>query len=358
MDDERQSHHDRALNGNVTMSNEDMDADNCLDKITQVSRTRYLPIDVYTTINELDTSSTAGDKRHDPELDTINTESTELGTLVSASDLESKIPDLENGTHNNGYQSSEYSSPNVFTVSNNNQCANDVSEVESMFRAMTGTSYNSETEDEKVPSDSNAKIECGRNKVLVTMVLICFSVLGIFVLLYIMTTTDIGRKQEADNSNSTTTSTLPATTYITTTINPKLECMNAFNLSSSWRLAYNDSDIRPGVGKQSIDGYACDLHEELQWFRFTEDAGTHMLDRCPLPRSCGTQQPYWTDATMPSEIMVVSYIKAYGVVNNNCRGRTISMLVIRCSWDTDHDYIYKYTDPYKTECYEAFCGMT
>ena len=54
------------------------------------------------------------------------------------------------------------------------------------------------------------------------------------------------------------------------------ECQTATNLTQSWRLDHNGSEIKPG-GPHSYTGYACDFHRDLQWFRFTGDAGNLSL---------------------------------------------------------------------------------
>ena len=50
------------------------------------------------------------------------------------------------------------------------------------------------------------------------------------------------------------------------------ECLTATNLTQSWRLDHKGSDIRPG-GPHSYNNWACDLHKDLQWFRFSGDGG-------------------------------------------------------------------------------------
>lgn len=62
------------------------------------------------------------------------------------------------------------------------------------------------------------------------------------------------------------------TTATTTERSQRPECYSATNLTEAWRTD-NGSGIRPG-GPHSANGYACDLHDDLQWFRFTGAAGT------------------------------------------------------------------------------------
>ena len=54
------------------------------------------------------------------------------------------------------------------------------------------------------------------------------------------------------------------------------ECLTATNLTESWRLDHKGSDIRPG-GPHSLSGWACDLHKDLKWFRFSGDGGTLVI---------------------------------------------------------------------------------
>ena len=49
-------------------------------------------------------------------------------------------------------------------------------------------------------------------------------------------------------------------------------CLFARNFTESWRLDHDGKQIKPG-GPHSWNGYACDLHKDIQWFRFTGAAG-------------------------------------------------------------------------------------
>ena len=66
-------------------------------------------------------------------------------------------------------------------------------------------------------------------------------------------------------------STIQTTTIPTTTTIPD-SCQSATNLTGSWRLNHNGTNLKPG-GPHSKSGYACDFHKDLQWFRFTGSAG-------------------------------------------------------------------------------------
>ena len=86
------------------------------------------------------------------------------------------------------------------------------------------------------------------------------------------------RKSNSRVFNISTTTTTPSTTTTTpstttTTVQPvPEECLIATNLTQSWRLDHKGSNIRPG-GPHSDSGYACDLHKDLHWFRFSGDGG-------------------------------------------------------------------------------------
>ena len=50
------------------------------------------------------------------------------------------------------------------------------------------------------------------------------------------------------------------------------ECFTATNLTQIWRTANRGGGINGG-GPHSENGNACDLHSDMQWFRFTGLAG-------------------------------------------------------------------------------------
>ena len=83
--------------------------------------------------------------------------------------------------------------------------------------------------------------------------------------------------QRLTNCRANKISTTPQTTTkepaeITTTTPTSDPCLLATELSDSWRLDHDGKNIKPG-GDYSLSGYACDLHHELGWFRFTGAAG-------------------------------------------------------------------------------------
>lgn len=135
------------------------------------------------------------------------------------------------------------------------------------------------------------------------------------------------------------------------------ECVTAVNYTEWWRRDHNGSEIRPG-GLNSADGRACDLHyTSRDWFRFSGNAGNRLLDSCPLHRSCGTSHAYWTDEEMPRLVGVQTKVIIYGTGDRGrCRFVVRKALVMRCSWDNDHDFIYRQITGYAQPCSHGFCG--
>lgn len=74
----------------------------------------------------------------------------------------------------------------------------------------------------------------------------------------------------ATTSKPTTVNTTLAT-ILTSTEKPD-PCASATVFSESWRLDSNGKDLKPG-GPHSRNGYNCDLHTDLDWFRFRREAG-------------------------------------------------------------------------------------
>ncbi|XP_067930313.1 uncharacterized protein [Watersipora subatra] len=164
----------------------------------------------------------------------------------------------------------------------------------------------------------------------------------------------------AGASTPTPSSTIPAEQSVSPDhSSPVLapECLTATNFTRAWRSDINQTDIRPGFGEHSIDGYSCDLHNDLEWFRFTEAAGNRLLDTCPPWKTCGTNYPIWSDAELPTQVGVASTIFVYVREQYDCRDQAKKALVIRCSWDTDNDLIYKYDSTKYSTCSIGFCGM-
>ena len=162
------------------------------------------------------------------------------------------------------------------------------------------------------------------------------------------------QKADADKKLTTTTS-ATATTHKAPTAVPK-ECQTAVNYTQPWRQDHNGSNIKGG-GRNSYKGYACDFHvTDSHWFRFSGEAGNRMYNMCPERYSCGTAVPFWTDEKMPQVVGVESEVSVYGHYTL-CKGITVYVKVMRCSWDTPHDLIYKQTRNFIGSCSFAFCGM-
>ena len=85
--------------------------------------------------------------------------------------------------------------------------------------------------------------------------------------------------------------------------------------------------------------------------------GTHMLDKCPKFKSCGSYNPLWTDDEMPKNLGVVSNVNVYAVFKDTCKDWELPLQVIRCSWKTNNDFVYRYAGNYHKYCPQAFCGM-
>ena len=82
-----------------------------------------------------------------------------------------------------------------------------------------------------------------------------------------------------------------------------------------------------------------------------------MLDRCIALFNCGTLFPMWTEDAMPSDVGRKHKITAYITRVYDCRFEGRKLEVMRCSWNTYHDLIYKYVDKHLDKCAEAFCGV-
>ena len=135
------------------------------------------------------------------------------------------------------------------------------------------------------------------------------------------------------------------------------ECQTAINLTEYWRSDNSGSHVRPG------GGYNCDFRDmnmnyaERPWFRFASDAGNMMLDSCPPSYSCGAQSGLWTNETMPTAVGEAMETHVFGSWADGCKSYKYSILVMRCSYDTLYDYIYK-LNVSSSSCYLSFCGMS
>lgn len=166
------------------------------------------------------------------------------------------------------------------------------------------------------------------------------------------------KKAQVERATSTNTI-LPTSTSTPTTTAPVAipsECLAAANYSEAWRRDHRGSDLKAG-GPHSILGYACDLNKaDTQWFRFTCAAGSRILDYCPRWFSCGTMKPLWSDEPMPGVVGVSERVKVFAVERGFCKQETHTMEVMRCSYDTPHDFIYRQDSNYPGGCAYAFCG--
>ena len=161
---------------------------------------------------------------------------------------------------------------------------------------------------------------------------------------------------EQTTQKPTTPTTANATKPPTIKLQP-IECRNAVNYTESWRRDHLRSNFKP-KGPHSRNGYACDLGVTSNfWFRFKGEAGNRMLNKCPKYRSCGAQNPLWTDRTMPQVVGVETNLKVYAVGKKKCKALTKTIKAMRCSWDTDYDLIFKQTTNLKGVCFNSFCGM-
>lgn len=68
----------------------------------------------------------------------------------------------------------------------------------------------------------------------------------------------------------------------------------------------------------------------------------------------------WTPSRMPEAIGVKAMIVAYSATTENCKYGRMGVEVYRCSYNTDHDFIYRVANPRGNpnyRCMDAFCGM-
>lgn len=129
------------------------------------------------------------------------------------------------------------------------------------------------------------------------------------------------------------------------------ECVEAVNLTESWRSNYTTGYIDPGA-------FNCDTKEMHKlgrpWFRFASGAGNSFLNRCIGPNSCGTHAPIWSDDKTPKAVGLSTPYRLYGPLGGNCRLFTFKASIMKCS-DKVSDFIYRYEDI--EYCPFGFCGM-
>ncbi|XP_067939991.1 uncharacterized protein [Watersipora subatra] len=156
-------------------------------------------------------------------------------------------------------------------------------------------------------------------------------------------------------TTDSTVSTTAGPSHLTTTP-PSIEaCKNPVKYNELWRLDDSGSNIRPNTS-HSKNGYACDLYGGGFWFKFSGEGGDLMRNYTAPTRSCGTYIPFWTLYPLPSAIGKPEEIEVYGAYNHP-KSVIEKALVMRCSWDTNYDVIYKYTGNAFDPCLYAFCGM-
>ena len=61
---------------------------------------------------------------------------------------------------------------------------------------------------------------------------------------------------------------------------PPTECQTAINFTEGWRRDVNGSYIKPNNGSPNCDSINLNRAGN-PWFRFSKDAGTHLLTYCP-----------------------------------------------------------------------------
>lgn len=94
-----------------------------------------------------------------------------------------------------------------------------------------------------------------------------------------------------------------------------------------------------------------------------------MLNTCPALKSCGGIDGYWTDEPMPRKAGVLETVWVYGSHgDDDCKNHKEVLEVIRCSWRTDYDFVYRFSpsnanynitpsgNPSES-CPDVFCGM-
>lgn len=157
-------------------------------------------------------------------------------------------------------------------------------------------------------------------------------------------------KCRKEKLSTSTTPTTTSTTARTGRLNPQ-ECHRAVALTDSWRRDINGSGLNAGK-------YNCDTRWMIEsgrpWFRFSGEAGNHLLNSCPPQFSCGTNVGLWSDEPMPGNIGIVTAITAYGSFYKNCKQFNKSVSVIRCSYALG-DFVYRYDGD--EHCDFGFCGM-
>lgn len=84
-----------------------------------------------------------------------------------------------------------------------------------------------------------------------------------------------------------------------------------------------------------------------------------LSDTCPKGRSCGGFNGLWSDDDMPKLVGFPERFNGYALDMDSgfCRGQTLEMEVVRCSWDNESDMVYRFLGPHVDTCTDSFCGM-
>ncbi|XP_067944513.1 oncoprotein-induced transcript 3 protein-like [Watersipora subatra] len=153
-----------------------------------------------------------------------------------------------------------------------------------------------------------------------------------------------GTTQQPSTTTQLSTSTIEA-------VPQPLACQSARNLTEAWRMDHEGREMYPNNSPNCDQGSLNRI-----WFRFIEEAGTRMLNKCPPLKSCGSHVAMWTDSEHPTEVGVESSGMAYGSWNTGCKTSswTTSLKIMKCSSEPS-DFIYKSMNNYG--CSMSFCGM-
>lgn len=154
------------------------------------------------------------------------------------------------------------------------------------------------------------------------------------------------------HKTSTTPSSTPGSTSPSTPL--PSECLNAMNLTESWRREHKGADVKPIGGAYNCDTRAM-IDAKRPWFRFVGAAGSHLSTVCvPHHNSCGTVAPMWSDDPMPSDVGLAVSFNMYVFWSKNCKLEIKKYSVIRCS-SARSDFVYRYDDN-DGHCDLGFCG--
>ena len=162
-----------------------------------------------------------------------------------------------------------------------------------------------------------------------------------------------------EDSRVSVTSSLSTTTEeVRVPVPDSVICNSAFNMTEAIRKQHQKPNTSPGQAQLCDPKTLSEVDSE--WFRFIGEAGSRLLNECPVANSCGTQIPIWSNADMPTAIQVPTTIEAYGSTwspgsfENFCQAMKLKLEVMRCSYEPN-DYVYKFDG--RVLCAMAFCSM-